>query len=103
MNKENDLSDITWALCNASHKFKEVFLKFFFPEIQISPDVVIEREISKDDSRPDFVIHNGSELYIIENKINDQAHHFGQYEKAFKVTPERFGYIANSLLSTKNR
>ena len=92
---ENDLSDITWALCYTSPTFKEVFLKFFFPEIQVSDDTDIQREVSKDDSRPDFVIHNDIILYIIENKIGDHNHHFGQYEKSFGVSPDRFGYIAN--------
>lgn len=97
-NNENALSDITWSLCNVSPIFKEIFLHFFFPDMQILPEVDIEREISKDDSRPDFVIYNGDELYIIENKINDHNQHFGQYDKSFKVSPERFGYIANYVI-----
>lgn len=95
---ENDLSDITWALCYTSPLFKETFLKFFFPDIHISDDIEIEREVAKDDSRPDFVIHNNGELLLIENKINDRNQHFGQYDAAFKVTPERFGYIANYVI-----
>ena len=98
VNNENALSDITWSLCNVSQVFRETFLKFFFPDMQISPEVEIEREISKDDSRPDFVIYNDDELYIIENKINDHKQHFGQYDKTFKVVPERFGYIANYVI-----
>lgn len=96
---ENDLSDVTWAMCYTSSTFKETFLKFFFPEMQISDDIEILREVSKDDSRPDFIIHNDNVLYIIENKIGDQNHHFGQYDKSFGVTPERFGYIANYIIS----
>ena len=102
-NNENALSDITWSLCNASPMFKETFLKFFFPDMQISPDVEIEREISKDYSRPDFIIHNGEELYLIENKIYDHNQHFGQYDKAFKIPSERFGYIANYLIPQPSR
>ncbi len=98
VNNENALSDIAWSLCNVSPVFKEAFLHFFFPDMQISSEVEIEREISKDDSRPDFIIHNGEELYLIENKINDHNHHFGQYDKTFKVVPERFGYIANYVI-----
>lgn len=98
VNNENALSDITWSLCNSSPTFREVFLKFFFPDMQISPDVEIEREIAANDSRPDFVIYNGEETYLIENKINDHNHHFGQYDKTFNVAPERFGYIANYVI-----
>lgn len=95
MYKENDLSDITWALCIASPMFREFFLRFFFPDIKIDPNVEIEREVSKEDSRPDFIIHNYGVLYLVENKINDENHHFGQYDNAFNITPKRFGYIAN--------
>ena len=66
--------------------------------MQISQDVEIEREIAANDSRPDFVIYNGEETYLIENKINDHNQHFGQYDKTFNVAPERFGYIANYVI-----
>lgn len=95
MFKENDLSDITWALCNTSSLFRDFFLHFFFPEMKIERYITLDREISKDDSRVDFIIHNKDEIYIIENKINDKNHHFGVYEKVYNVTSERFGYIAN--------
>ena len=98
VNNENALSDITWSLCNSSPIFREVFLKFFFPDMQISPEVEIEREIAKNDSRPDFIIYNDDEVYLIENKINDRNQHFSQYDKTFKVPPERFGYIANYVI-----
>ena len=32
--KENNLSDITWALLQASDEFKQLFIKYFFPEIE---------------------------------------------------------------------
>lgn len=99
MCSENCLSDITWALCNASSTFKEIFLKLFFPDMQISPDITIERELSKNGSRVDFFITNGEEEYLIENKIYDNNQHFGQYDKIFNVKPERFGYIANYPIS----
>lgn len=98
LNNENDLSDIIWAMCNTSPKFKEAFLSFFFPDIVISPEVEIKREVTKDDSRPDFTIHNNGDLYLIENKIYDRNQHFGQYDKVFGVEPEKFGYIANYVI-----
>ena len=93
--KENDLSDITWAMCQASEDFRSLFLKFFFPKIKIAPDVNIEREKATEGSRADFYIENGNELYLIENKIDDKNHHFGQDDDAFNVSPEKFGYITN--------
>lgn len=95
MFKEYDLSDITWALCNTSPQFRDYFLHFFFPEMKIEKSIILDREISKDDSRVDFIIHNKNETYIIENKINNKNHHFRVYEETYNVLPERFGYIAN--------
>ena len=99
--KENDLSDITWAMCQACDSFRNAFLCFFFKDFDTSADVIIEREKSEDDCRPDFVIDCNGETYIIENKIYDTNHHFGQYDKAFNVTPQRIGYIANYPITDK--
>ncbi len=99
--KENDLSDITWAMCMSSEVFRDSFLLFFFPNMVIEKDILIEREKSADDSRPDFYINNGGVTYLIENKINDRNHHFGQYDVAFHVTPEKFGYITNYKIYEK--
>ncbi len=98
VNNENALSDIIWSLCNSSPTFREAFLLFFFPDMKISPEIEIVREIAKNDSRPDFIIYNDDEVYLVENKINDRNQHFGQYDKTFKVPPERFGYIANYVI-----
>lgn len=99
--KENDLSDITWAMCQSCDSFRNAFLRFFFTDFDISVDVTIEREKSEDDSRPDFVITSNGETYIIENKIYDTNHHFGQYDNAFNVTPKKIGYITNYRINDK--
>lgn len=100
--KENDLSDITWAMCQSCESFRDAFLKFFFPEIIIEKSISIEREKSEDDSRPDFYIENDGKRYLIENKIYDTNHHFGQYDNTFNVDPNRFGYITNYEISDDN-
>ena len=89
------MSDITWAMCQSCESFRDAFLRFFFPEIQIEKSIIIEREKSEDDSRPDFYIENNGKIYLIENKIYDTNHHFGQYDYTFNVDPNRFGYITN--------
>ena len=93
---ENDLSDVTWAMCNASLKFKEFFLKFFFSDIIVSEDTIIDREVSKENSRPDFVVYNGEDKYLIENKINDDKQHFGIYDNTFEVTPDSELYYSST-------
>lgn len=98
--KENDLSDVTVALCNADDDFKAIFLTFFFPQIKVSEVSDILREVPDDsvkDSRVDILINTKDEniRYLVEVKIYDQNHHFGQYETAYKVPKEQFGYITN--------
>lgn len=96
---ENDLSNITVALCNTSELFKEKFLHFFFPELKIADISEISREIWDSNamgSRVDIHITlNSDEIYIIEIKKEDKNHHFGQYELAFDVDKSHFGYITN--------
>lgn len=93
--RENDLSDFTWAMCQAFDSFRNAFLRFFFPDIDIEKEITIEREKSEDDSRPDFYINCNGDIYVIENKIYDRNQHFGQYDKTFNIPPHRFGYITN--------
>lgn len=54
MNKENDLSDITYALCTADEKFRDFFFEFCFDE-KISVED-INREYAVKNSRPDFYL-----------------------------------------------
>lgn len=97
--KENDLSDITWALCQASPSFKEKWVHFFFPDLDLSSVDSIEREIPDDNgegSRVDFLINiENQKPYLIEVKLWDQNHHFGQYENAYGIEKNRLGYITN--------
>ena len=96
---ENDLSNITHITALTDDDFRTKFLKFFFPSIDISKVKEIEREKpDKTDSgsRVDFYISmEDAELYIIEVKINDRNHHFGQYDDAYGITKDHFGYITN--------
>lgn len=101
LNKENDLSDITWALLRASDKFRKLFLEFFFSDMgdRKIKNSIIERERRDDkdnSSRVDLHIFiKNNPLYIIEVKINDKNHHFEQYKKEYEVLPDHFGYITN--------
>lgn len=92
---ENALSDVTWAACSASPSLLRAFLSFFFPKVTFDRIVAFEREYAQRDSRPDFYIRNGEDIYLVENKIYDKNHHFGQYDTAFGIPAERLGYIAN--------
>lgn len=102
--KENDLSDITWSMCQASPYFFNYFIHFFFPELDIKTIVEFERERPDEQncgSRVDFLIkvQNDEVPYLIEVKINDRNQHFGQYDEAYGVTPDRLGYITNYPLA----
>ena len=106
--KENNLSDVTYALLAANSGFRKFFLDFFFPGAGLSPDtVVIEREHAEPGGRPDFWIRaeNGT-VYIVEFKIWDGNHHFNEYVQILKkpenggedTASQRLGYIANYSL-----
>ena len=85
MYKENDLSDIIYALCESNLQFKQFFLDFFFKDKGLmAANVTLEREVQYEDgSRPDFVIRRlkdrEEEVFFVENKIWDRSHHFAQY------------------------
>lgn len=109
MYKENNLSDVTYALCEADVKFRQFFLDFFFHDARLTAgEVTIERETGfKKSGRPDFCIwtRDGG-LYVVEVKIYDGNHHFEQYhdilaenkgngDNGGRSAWKRLGYIAN--------
>lgn len=107
--KENDLSDMTYALLEANKTFRQFFLDFFFPnEGLVGNQVVIEREHAVGEDRPDFWIRTGGEVYLVEVKIWDGGHHFEQYHEILKKEGSRngrwarLGYIANYSLRDVN-
>ena len=108
--KENDLSDITYAMCEANLEFRKFFLDFFFREANLDVKTVkISREHSTEWGRPDFWIRTADGLlYIVEVKIWDSNHHFEQYFEILNSDEgccgngegidsawKRLGYIAN--------
>ncbi len=112
MYKENDLSDILYALCESSSDFRQFFLDFFFSEFKLSAEkAVISRELQYDDgSRPDFWIRDPEKgLFIVENKIDDHNHHFQQYHAILEKNHKndfrgRLGYITNyDLIGNEKR
>ena len=97
---ENDLSNIVVALCNSNPAFREKFIKFFFPKMDLNTIESITREVPDNNnlgSRVDIYIamNNDTKPYIIEVKKGDRNHHFGQYEEAYGIERDRFGYITN--------
>ena len=102
LQNENDLSDVTCAMCHSSVNFKNWFVGFFFPNLDVSKITAIEREVPDEKgkhSRVDLMIHVADDPlpYLIEVKIYDRQHHFGQYEDAYGVGRERLGYITNYI------
>ena len=92
---ENALSDITWATCSACPSLQRAFLAFFFPDVGFDGNILFERDYALGDSRPDFYIRSGTDVYLVENKIYDRNHHFDQYTSAFGIPAEHLGYITN--------
>jgi hypothetical protein len=103
LNSENNLSDITWALCQTSPLFKISFLKFIFGnnKIDFTKPFDLFREYSETNTdRPDFYFQCEQEEYIIEVKIYDRKYHFDQYKNAFPNA--YFGFIANYELEPRD-
>lgn len=94
LNSENNLSDITWTMCQTSDAFQNVFLQFFFPKEKFT-EVYLQRELPDEDCRPDFYFEHDGKVFLIECKIWDRNHHFEQYTKQFKISNEQLGYITN--------
>lgn len=70
-------------------------MNFFFPNAKFDKINSFVRELTKEDSRADFVIDNQGILFVIEIKINDKNHHFEQYINTYKIPHENLGYIVN--------
>lgn len=87
---ENDLSDITWALCSSNDAFQKAFLDYCFDN-SIKNDIdYIEREFAKDNTRPDFLIIDDKEnQYLLEVKKQDKNIH-KNYKKTYKDIPRAF-------------
>ena len=108
--KENDLSDVTYAVCRSDDAFMQLFLDFFFEGIvQVDNVKTFEREHCEDMGRPDFWIETkDGKVYIIEVKIGDWNQHFEQYHKLLKKQNSinsvqawgHLGYIANYKVKT---
>ena len=105
--KENDLSDVTYAMCQSDSVFKKFFLDFFFPNANLSAeDASFEREHSANNGRPDFWIRVNNTTYIVEVKIWDGSHHFEQYNETLREENnckeddawQYLGYITNYTL-----
>lgn len=114
--RENYLSDITYAMCQSNQIFRQFFVDFFFKDRHIdAQQVSITREYRFEDSRPDFLIEtrDPKEIFIVEVKINDRNQHFKQYEDALKRLcnevgikinddwKNRIGYITNYRIDTR--
>lgn len=97
LDSENNLSDITWAMCETSPAFKRLFIEFIFKkDFGNAHDIILEREYHDNTCRPDFRFTHDALEYIIEVKINDRNDHFRQYKTNFPDA--KMGWIANYSL-----
>jgi hypothetical protein len=101
LKSENDLSDITWALCTSNDAFQKTFLDYCF-DCSIKNDIdYIEREFVQDNKRPDFKIVDTEENeYLLEVKIKNRNLH-DDYKKIENITSRAF--IANYQLPENNK
>ena len=90
--KENDLSDVTYAMCVGNIEFRQYFLDFFFKEEKLcATEVDISREwCDGEGNRPDFCIRNcDGQYYFVEVKLWDGNLHFDSYTKGLRTLNEQ--------------
>lgn len=95
---ENDLSNITVALCNSCVVFRDIFVRFFFRDIDVDSILSVVREVPDNNCagcRVDVMIETTNGRYLIEVKINDRHQHFDEYPKAYEIPANHLGYIVN--------
>jgi hypothetical protein len=107
LNKENDLSDVTWTMARNCQGFLQVFAEFF--NFDFNPD--LPAEIYREDplgevGRSDFSIENGDAVFLIESKIYNRDYHIEQYGK-LKFLKDReirkLGLITNHRIDEATR
>lgn len=99
LTNENDLSDITYALCKTDNDFRKFFLEYCFEEAVDTDNLI--REYADEGFRPDFYfIGRDNNEYLIEVKIYDRNQHFDQYNKQFPNA--KYAYISNYILNDED-
>src|SRR5437660_7898412 len=80
-NRENDLSDLTWALCETLPGVARSLCRFFGLGAPDSSTIRIEREFDLGNGcRVDFAwLVSGRPRLFVENKIYDQDYHIHEY------------------------
>jgi hypothetical protein len=99
MTNENDVSDITLALCRSCELFQKLFIDFcFYKSIKNEIDN-IERETTFEKSRPDFIISDEEgKKYLLEVKLYDKNIH-NEYKNISEI--EKRAFIANYKIPKK--
>ena len=89
--KENDLSDVTWALLESDVAFRQLFLTWAFGRTIEPNEDGFMREYAQAGSRPDFYFEDADGAsYLIEVKISDRQMHFEQYDAQFPDAEKAF-------------
>lgn len=105
--RENDLSDITWALANNCREFLHAFMEFFGFEFEPDlPAEILREESFGEGSRPDFLVEHGTSVFLVENKIDDQHYHIEKYGKLRSIRKKPVvarGLITNHVIDTETR
>lgn len=100
LRNENDISDITWALCCTNNYFQRIFLEYCFGNLICEDVDYIEREFFENNLRPDFLIHDIKEnRYILEVKKYDSNLH-NEYKNMKNIKAKAF--IANYTIDKQN-
>lgn len=103
--RENDLSDVTWAMCNAMRDFGSALANFADPSIPFGATVEVDREVDLGQGcRVDFACRSESGAVFIEVKIYDQNYHIEPYaDQVDRQQGARLVLLTNHALASEHQ
>lgn len=103
--RENELSDVTWALCHAVPKFAEVLAQFIGIEVSSGTAVKVDREVDLGaGNRIDISCSVDSVTIFVEVKIYDRNYHLRQYAQRIVGRPgSRLVLLTNHVLDREQQ
>jgi|GEM_PF-4262677 len=100
---ENNLSDVTWALCQANPNFAAALAQFVGLEVPKGGSVRVEREVYLGDgNRIDIACRLDAVTAFVEVKIYNRDHHLSEYaERVDSIPDSRLALLTNHPIDPK--
>ncbi|MFX0196400.1 MAG: hypothetical protein ACFFCW_09785 [Candidatus Hodarchaeota archaeon] len=101
LSKENNLSDITWAIVQTVPAIGRDICEFFGVTTLPNEPMEVQREYPIGDGRVDLAFITEKNTFLLENKIWDRNYHIQEYaEAACSIRNVTLGLISNHRLTS---